>query len=154
MKLYLVQHGEAKREEEDPARPLTDRGREEAEKIASHIAKTGVQVERIIHSGKLRAKQTAEIMAKHLKPPKGVDQADNLDPLADPKIWAERLKDISEDIMLVGHLPHLSKLASLLLTGNADLEPIKFRMAGIICLERDEKGKWSLLWALRPENIP
>ena len=154
MKLYLVQHGEAKREEEDPARPLTDRGREEAEKIANHIAKTGVQVERILHSGKLRAKQTAEIMAKHLKPPKGVDQADNLDPLADPKIWAEKLKDISEDIMLVGHLPHLSKLASLLLTGNADLEPIKFRMAGIVCLERDEKGKWSLLWALRPENIP
>ena len=120
--LYLVQHGEAKREEEDPARPLTDKGKSEVEKIASFIAKTGIHIERILHSGKLRALQTAEILASHLKPPRGIEQADALDPLADPKIWAERLKDTNEDIMLVGHLPHLSKLASLLLTGDMNIE--------------------------------
>ncbi|MCD6409121.1 MAG: phosphohistidine phosphatase SixA [Candidatus Verstraetearchaeota archaeon] len=153
MKLYLVQHGEAKREEEDPARPLTDRGREEAEKMAAYAARIGVRVERIVHSGKLRALQTAEIMARHLKPVKGVEKADTLEPLADPKVWAERLKEVSEDLMLVGHLPHLSKLASLLLTGREDVEPVKFRMAGIVCLERDE-GKWRVQWVVKPENLP
>ncbi len=55
--------------------------------------------------------------------------------------------------MLVGHLPHLSKLAGLLLTGSPDIEPIKFRMAGVLCLERDVKGKWALLWMLTPELV-
>ena len=153
MRLYLVQHGEAKREEEDPSRPLTDRGREEVRRVAEYAARIGVKVDRIIHSGKLRAAQTAEIMAEALKPPKGVERADGLDPLADPKIWAERLREVGEDLMIVGHLPHLSRLASLLLTGREDLEPVKFRMGGVVCLERDEAGKWSVLWAIRPETV-
>lgn len=154
LRLYLVQHAEAKREEEDPARPLTIRGREEAFKVARHAARIGVRVEKILHSGRLRALQTAEIMGEELNPSGGIEQAEGLDPLADPKIFAERLKSLDEDIMVVGHLPHLSKLAGLLLTGDAGIEPVRFRTAGIVCLERDEEGRWSLLWALRPEEIP
>lgn len=154
MMLYLVQHGEAKKEDEDPSRPLTDKGKNEVEKVASFASRIGLKIDKILHSGKLRALQTAEIMAKHLKPIKGIEQADGLDPLADPRIWAQRLNEISEDIMLVGHLPHLSKLASLLLTNSIEIEPVKFRMGGIVCLVKDERGKWSLLWIIRPEMIP
>ena len=50
LRLYLIQHGEAKREEEDHLRPLTDRGREEVEGVAS----VGVSVDEVVHSGKLR----------------------------------------------------------------------------------------------------
>ncbi|RLE52318.1 MAG: phosphohistidine phosphatase SixA [Candidatus Methanomethylicota archaeon] len=153
LKLYLVQHGEAKREEEDPSRPLTDRGWEEAKRVAGFLAKAGVRVDKVFHSGKLRALQTAQVFADALKPSKGVEQADALDPLADPRVWADRLRGFREDLMLVGHLPHLSKLASLLLAGREDLEVVKFRMAGVVCLERDEVGKWSLLWAIRPELL-
>ncbi len=153
MKLYLVQHGEAVPESQDPSRPLTDKGRREAERVAQHIAKLGIHMDKILHSGKLRAAQTAEIFAQHLKPSRGFEQADALDPLADPKTWADRLLNIKEDLMLVGHLPHLSKLAGLLLTGSPDIEPIKFRMAGVLCLERDVKGKWALLWMLTPELV-
>ncbi|MHC1579519.1 MAG: phosphohistidine phosphatase SixA [Candidatus Alkanophagales archaeon] len=152
VRVYLVQHGEAKSEEEDPARPLTDKGREEARRVATYVSKFA-HVSKILHSGKLRAAQTAEIMAGALKPPGGVGRADALEPLADPKIWAERLRDADDDIMLVGHLPHLSKLASLLLTGKEDVEPVKFRMAGVVCLERDEEGKWALLWMVTPETV-
>jgi len=154
LRLYLVQHGEAKRKEEDPARPLTDSGREEVERVASYAAKIGVKVERILHSGKLRAQQTAEIMAKHLKPPKGVEKTDELEPLADPKVWAERLKKVEENLMLVGHLPHLSRLTSLLLTDREAVELVAFRMGGIVCLERDEEGKWRVQWIIRPETLP
>ncbi|HDD66024.1 MAG TPA: phosphohistidine phosphatase SixA, partial [Nitrososphaeria archaeon] len=62
MKVYLVQHGEAKREEEDPARPLTEEGKREVEDVARFLAELGVRVDRILHSGKLRAAQTANIL--------------------------------------------------------------------------------------------
>jgi phosphohistidine phosphatase len=149
----LVQHAEAKREEEDPARPLTERGMGEAVKVAHHAARIGLRIGKIYHSGKLRALQTAEIMADNLRPSEGVEMAENLDPLADPKIFAEGLRSLEGDIMVVGHLPHLSKLVSLLLTGDASIEPVSFRTAGIVCLERDERGRWKLLWSLRPEEI-
>jgi len=55
--------------------------------------------------------------------------------------------------MLVGHLPHLKKLASLLLTGRDDLEIVKFRYGGVVCLERRENGLWSILWIIRPDIL-
>lgn len=152
MKLYLVQHAEAKSEEEDPKRPLTDKGREEARRVAALLARAGVRVDRIVHSGKLRAQQTAEIFAEALKPPRDVERAEALEPLADPRVWVEKLAEVDEDVMIVGHLPHLSKLAGLLLTGSEGAEPVKFRKGGAVCLERGEGGKWSLLWAVWPEH--
>jgi phosphohistidine phosphatase len=154
MKLYLVQHGEAKRKEEDPSRPLTNKGIKDAEKVAEYISKLDIKVKKIFHSGKLRAKQTAEIYAKYLKPEEGISETDGLNPLDEPKTWIEKIKTIDEDIMLTGHLPHLSKLASALITGDENREIIKFRNAGIICLERDEQGKWTILWVIPPELIP
>lgn len=150
MKLYLVQHGEAVPESQDPSRPLTERGRREASMVAAAAARAGVKVARILHSGKLRAAQTAEVFAEHLKPERGVGRAEGLDPLADPAPWADRLSREGEDLMIVGHLPHLSKLASLLLTGSEEQEPVKFRMAGLLCLERED-GKWRVAWYLTPE---
>ena len=154
MKLYLVQHGEAKSKEEDSSRPLTEKGIKDAEKVAEYISKLGVKVKKIFHSGKLRAKQTAEIYAKHLKPEDGVSETDGLNPLDPPETWIKKLKNIDEDIMLTGHLPHLSKLASALVVGDENMEIIKFRNAGVTCLERDEQGKWKILWAIPPEMVP
>ncbi len=154
MKLYLVQHGEAKSKEEDSSRPLTEKGIKDAEKVAEYISKLDVKVKKIFHSGKLRAKQTAEIYAKHLKPEDGVSETDGLNPLDSPETWIKKLKNIDEDIMLTGHLPHLSKLASTLIVGDENMEIIKFRNAGVTCLERDEQGKWKILWAIPPEMVP
>ena len=154
MRLYLAQHGEAKREEEDPSRPLTENGRREVEMVAKFLSEAGIKIDKILHSGKLRAAQTAEILGQYLKPAKGVEKAEALEPLADPKIWFRNLKQIDEDVMLVGHLPHLKKLTSLLLTGREDLELVKFRYSGVLCLERGENELWSIIWILRPDIIP
>ncbi len=151
--VYLVQHGEAVPEEVDPRRPLTDRGRVEVERVAAFLFSAGVKPSVIYHSGKLRAKQTAEILASKLQPSKGVREADGLEPKADPKLWAERLNAIDEDVMIVGHLPHLARLASMLLTGNPDREVVGFRYGAVFCLERSEKG-WRLLWGIRPYLLP
>jgi len=153
MLIYLVQHAEAKKEEVDPARPLSEKGLRDINKMAVHVSQLNVKVHKIFHSSKLRAKQAAEVLTEYLKPAKGISEADGLAPLDDPTIWAERLKDIPDDIILVGHLPHLGKLASLLLCGNADSNIVSFKMAGIVCLKRDAGGSWSLQWMLTPEII-
>lgn len=155
MNLYLVQHAEAKRKEEDPTRPLSDRGWENIRKIAKYAREhLRLEVEQIVHSGKLRAKQTAKVLAEYLNPPKGVRTDKNLEPLADTEIWKKRLVEASEDIMLVGHLPHLGKLASSLLVGNENSEVIAFRMGCIVCLERDQQRRWTIQWMITLETIP
>ena len=62
MRLYLARHGEAKSKLEDANRPLTLRGKKEVEKVAKYLAENkDIHLEVIMHSRKLRAKQTAEI---------------------------------------------------------------------------------------------
>ncbi len=151
MKLYLAQHGKAKSKEEDPERSLTDEGAREVEAVGKFLKKAGVKVEKIFHSGKRRAQQTAEIFGRFLSAQ--VEKTDGLEPLADIAVWAEKVQKLEEDVMLVGHLPHLSKLANYLISGNPDLDALVFRFGGVICLERDEGGKWRVLWVVRPEIV-
>ena len=66
MRLYLMQHGEAKSETEDPERSLTNRGEEETRKISGAIKKLGICPSRIYHSRKKRAEQTAGIISRAL----------------------------------------------------------------------------------------
>ena len=68
-------------------------------------------------------------------------------------IWVERLKDVSEDLMLVGHLPHVSKLTSLLLCNDPNKNIISFKITGVVCLERDESKAWSVQWMLIPDLV-
>jgi phosphohistidine phosphatase len=152
MRLYLVHHAQAKREDEDPARPLTEQGWQDARRVARYGSElAGVQVRRIFHSGKLRAQQTASIWEDHLHDAQ-IAPADGLDPQADPKIWIERLAAETSDLMLVGHFPHLAGLATQLLCEH-DGEVLAPFNGGITCLARNASGHWSLCWMLTPEII-
>lgn len=153
MKLYLVQHGVPKPESEDPQKPLSETGKKEVEAIAKILRAKGVKVNQIFHSGKLRASQTAEILADYLAPGKGISQAEGLNPLDPPDIWEEKLRGIEEDIMLVGHLPHLQKLCSKLVVGDSEKPILKFRQGGIVALERDERTQWIITWTLYPDFV-
>lgn len=151
MELYLVQHGEAKSEQDDPARPLTDRGRDDAARVARAAARSGLRVATIFHSGKLRAQQTAEILAAELVPEGGMSRLDGLAPNDDPRLAQQAIEKLHGPALLVGHLPHLSRLASLLLVGDPAKEVIAFRMGGMVCLGRGDDGRWRVRWALVPE---
>ncbi len=151
MLLYLVQHAEAKKEEEDPERGLTDQGFKDIARTAIFAQKLGVKVNGIHHSGKKRAMQTAQMLADHLKPGKGIAQTDHLASMDDPAVWAKRLAGLNEDAMLVGHLPYLAKLAGLLLSGDTEKTFVDFKMAGIVCLKRLDDGRWALEWMVVPE---
>lgn len=153
MFVYLVQHAEAKSEKEDPSRSLSEKGKQDIRKVALCASQYNLKIHKIFHSTKLRARQTAEVLLEHLKPAKGISEIDGLAPLDDPNIWAQRLRDIPDDVILVGHLPHLDKLASLLLCGDKDKNIISFKMAGIVCLKRMDSETYSLQWMLTPEVV-
>ena len=153
MHLYLVQHGEALTKEIDPVRPLSEQGRRDVIKVARFAANhCRLNLSHVHHSGKLRARQTAEIFADSLgiSPP---IQSEGLAPLDDPLLWVKRFDELTVDTMLVGHLPHLARLAGALLCGGADLAPVTFRMGGIVTLKREE-GQWSLQWMVVPGILP
>ena len=149
MDFYLVRHGEARSEMEDARRPLNERGRREVERVARTAAAKKITVLEIVHSDKLRAKETAEILARHLFPVRGVRRTQGLGPEDDPFIAKAELNAAADSLVVVGHLPHLGRLASLLLTGNPDNVVVGFSTATIACLAR-EKGKWQLRWTLSP----
>ena len=148
LRLYLVQHGQAMSEDENPDRPLTERGGAEVLAVAHHaVTALGVRPARVLHSGKTRARQTAEIWADQLGGQ--AEQADALAPNDDPTVWAGRAGASDDDLMLVGHLPHLGAVAGLLLTGAAGDAVVAFRPGTVVGLERDQHG-WAVRLALPP----
>ena len=153
MKLYLVQHGEAAPKDVDPERPLTQPGRTDVGRIAGALAQAGIGAVRILHSGKLRARQTAEILGAAVAP--GVDATVNnqINPLDDPADFEWQSACGGEDTMLVGHLPFMAKFTAYLVTGDAEHDLVEFRPGSVLCLEADDSGNWRIAWMLRPELL-
>ncbi len=151
VRLYLMQHGEARSEAEDPERSLTVRGEEETSEISSAAKRLGIRPSRIYHSGKRRAEQTAGIVAKALGLSAQVGQG--LNPNDDVRPWVERISREAEDLMVVGHLPFLEKLASFLVCGDEGSKAVLFRYSAILCLEKKEPGRWAVDWLLKPEMV-
>jgi phosphohistidine phosphatase len=137
MRLYLVQHGEATTEEVNPERPLTDKGKKDATKIAQFLKSAGIIIDVIWHSTKLRAIETAQIFAQELLPKEGREQKEGLAP-NDPvnAVFANVLSK-KKDIMIVGHLPFLQKITHLALLNLETAAIIKFNMAAVVCLEQN-----------------
>jgi len=156
--IYLIQHAESKSKEEDPARPLTDEGRRTIEKVGEHLARLGISFDRVFHSGKLRAQQTAEILAGSLNINEKIEAHAGLDPLDPVKPIAQWLSEDArqgvKSVAIVGHLPFLEKLASLLITGNETSGVVSFQYAGVVRLAPKAQGQgYTVRWVLTPELI-
>ena len=149
MRVYLVQHGLAKDKSEDIERPLSGQGREDVARCAGFLSLfEKPRPVKILHSGKLRAEQTADMFAEAWGciP---VECSLDLTPNDDPSIWSAHLASRDKDMMLVGHLPHLQRLAGLLICGDSEREAVHFRNGGVLCLERGRAG-WTVLWQINP----
>lgn len=151
MEFYLVRHGEARPEHEDPRRPLSDRGRKGVEKVARALAAKKINVAEILHSEKLRARETAEILARRLSPRRGLREIKGLSPEDDPIVAKGELDAAEEPLLLAGHLPHLGRLVSLLVKGDPEIHVVDFPPAAVVCLSRT-KGAWKLRWTLTPDG--
>lgn len=148
MSIYLVQHGAANPKEIDPEKSLSEKGIETSKFMAELAVIKKFKISKIFHSGIKRARETAEIFSKET----GVEinKKDGLAPLDSP-VDIQDLINKNDDSMIIGHLPFLSKLVSLLITDSQEVEIIKFQNSCIICLDRDENNKWFIKWTLMPD---
>lgn len=153
MELYLVRHGTAKVESEDPRRGLTGKGKHTVERMADFLADLRISLHRIDHSEKLRARQTAEIMAARLHPAEGTREVSGLGPNDDVEPICHELERESKNRMLVGHLPFLSLLVSRLLGVSTNKLLVEFETAGVVRLDRMGRGPWVIQWVLMPELL-
>ena len=150
MALYVVQHGKSLAKEQDPEKGLSAEGQAETQRIAEVARGYAVSVAIIVHSGKKRARQTAEIFATALTPEKGIDVQTGMNPLDDVRSFVERLP-LDQNIMLVGHLPFLEKLIGLLVCGDPEQMLFKLQNSGIFCLDRVPAVDHPVIrWALMP----
>lgn len=153
MALFLVQHGVCLAKDKDPQKGLAPLGVEETRRLAPVAAGYEIAVKRIYHSGKKRARQTAEIYHRALEIDAPLAPMAGINPLDDVQVFAAEL-DPKSGWMMVGHMPFMERLVSFLTTGNEDIRIYKFQNSGIVCLdaELDEAGKWDwfIKWTLNP----
>lgn len=153
MRLYLVQHAKAASKQTDPQRPLTNEGLRDIQKVAAFIKPLNLCVDYLWHSGKRRAVQTAEVLAEVIGVNKAEAVHEGLGPNDDVTALVDEIASAAEDIMIVGHLPFLAKLASLLLAGSESTNPVAFKNAGVICLSFSDEDNWQIDWMVTPELL-
>jgi phosphohistidine phosphatase len=155
MKLYLVRHGAAAPAQENPEQPLTEKGRQDIQRLAVFLARSGVQVVRVIHSGKKRAQDTAVLLADVVGPGKVVEEAEaGLGPNDSTDLLATATDALIEDTMVVGHMPFMGRMVSRLLAGAEDAISVAFEPGTMACLERsDNGGGWHLEWMAGPKLL-
>jgi len=150
MAIYLVQHGKSLPKDQDPQKGLSPIGMEEVGRIAKVAAQYAIQVSSIVHSGKHRAAQTAQIFADYLQPSRGVRSVEGIDPLDDVTVFAQNV-DMAGQHMIVGHLPFMEKLIAYLITGQTDKPVFRIQNGGIVCLDYyPESTNVVIKWALMP----
>jgi phosphohistidine phosphatase len=154
MKLWIVQHGDALTKDVDPDRPLSEKGRSDIERLALHLVGCGVHIERVVHSGKTRAQQTADILAAALRVRERVEAVKNLDPLDPPGPFAAECAFAAGDLLVAGHMPFVGKLVSFLAAAREETTLLGFVPGAAACLEQADDGTWSVVCLLRPEFLP
>jgi len=152
MKLYLVQHGEALDKKRDPERPLSTSGHEDVVDIAAFLAGR-VQVSHVVHSGKIRAQQTAEVLGKFLGQGCEVSRLGGLNPQDSVASFVRQVMEMNADTLVVGHLPFMAKLVAALIAGSEEQELVAFQPGSLVCLACLEDGTWQIEWMIRPELV-
>ena len=139
MELWLVRHGEAMAEREDPARPLTPEGARAVSAAAERLAERLGTVDLLAASGKKRALQTAAIWAAVAGyPAERIAETAALSPNATPEAFLAFLEECAEAgrVLCVGHLPSIAAIASFFLSPG---DPVRLVFGpGSVCRIRVE----------------
>ena len=152
MKLYLVRHGKSVAPEVDSSQPLSEEGRSEISRLARTLANLNLSPESIIHSGKLRAEETARIIAESTNPAQGVKAVKGLAPNDDIAEMLALVQALDEDLMIVGHLPFLDKLLAALVKPEDPEELPSFDNGTLIGVERVGRT-WQIFRHLSPSEM-
>jgi phosphohistidine phosphatase len=151
MQLYLIRHAHAVDTEEDPARPLSRKGRAQVIALADFLRRSERFTPREIwHSPLARSQQTAALLAERCGLDVPLTQMPDLEPEDDPRAVARRIKATTHALAVVGHEPHLSALATLLVVGKSDFPVFVMKKCAALALE-GEGGHWAVRWHVSPE---
>lgn len=168
MQIYLLRHGIAAdlgeggvRRDED--RPLTDEGRAKMKLAAKGMRELGLKFDYIFTSPYLRTVQTARVVAEEFKLEKSVVE---IAALAAGRVFSHRWGHSADALieigaydftsaLLVGHMPDVSELASVLLSGERNLA-IEFKKSALCCIEVSDlppRAPGVLRWLLTPKQL-
>jgi phosphohistidine phosphatase len=151
VRLYLVHHGDAVSPDVDVQRPLSTQGRADVTALAAEAARRGARPAVVWHSGKLRARQTAEAYWRACNPLAEFAAVRGLQP-TDPAGWLrDRLAGVTRDIMCVGHLPNVARLLRLFVAQDEDAA-LSLPLNGIVALVQVADG-WTEEWRLDPRAL-
>lgn len=151
MKLYLARHGEYRIDDVIAGNPLSEQGKAAIAALAQFLQPLHMEVDAIWHSGKLRAKQTAELLSKAFICQQAIQEQPGLNPLDDVDEFAHHLHLWEEnDLLLVGHMPFMSRLIAKLLVQAEDKELVRFQPGTLVCLEKNAGTDWVIHWVLGP----
>lgn len=142
--VYFVQHGLASTKDIDPNRGLSDIGREQTLKIAAYLHQHHIIINKIFHSGKLRASQTAAIFSERLS----VDNVCTLNcisPNDDPAQLINKIYANENAVMYIGHLPNLQKVLNQLLSHDINNKVLSLENSAVACVEVEQQTA-SLKW--------
>lgn len=159
MKIYLMQHGEAQQEPDDPERALSAAGREQVGVSAAAMKRMMLWFDVIVSSPRKRACETAEIVADTFgHPRRAVQESAALDPSASAERVLEYLQLLKDrnSVLIIGHLPGLQQLASLLLcNGSVESLSLRFENAGVCGIEAENPmpGQGKLQFLLTPRQL-
>ena len=150
MQLLLIRHTHALAGENDAARPLSERGRKQIRVLARFLKRAEVfAADELWHSPLVRARDTAALLRQRLRASPRLVAVAGLAPRDDPTLIAARLKQRRQPLVIVGHEPHLSALASLLVTGAATPPVFVLKKCAALALTRD-RGRWTVQWQVSP----
>jgi len=153
MHVYLIRHAHAVDAEEDPERPLSKRGQEQVRTLAIFLKPSGAfRPVEIWHSSLVRSRQTAEQLVQRLRLDASLLLMPDLESDADPRAVARRIKAVTHPIAIVGHEPHLSALATLLVVGKTEPPTFAMKKCAALALEGVE-SYWMVRWHVSPEVL-
>jgi phosphohistidine phosphatase len=151
--LWLVRHAHALDGDDDAVRPLSAKGRAQVKRLAEFLRVSGsFAPAKLWHSPLVRARQTADLQAEKLQLIAPLCGVASLAPGNSPQAIARRLARMARPLALVGHEPHLSTLASLLVVGAAEPPVFELKKCSVLALER-ATDRWVVRWQVSPELL-
>lgn len=153
MQLHLIRHAHAEDGKDDAARPLSAKGRSQIRRLGALLREShAFETTEFWHSPLARSLDTAARLQRQLGSAAPLREVSGLRPDDDPTAFVRRLAGLRRSIAIVGHEPHLSTLATLLVGGDAAQPWFKMKKCAALRLDR-VGGGWCVRWLVSPELI-
>jgi phosphohistidine phosphatase len=153
--LYLARHGTPLDKADNPRRPLSEAGRDDVRRVADFLGRLEDHPPTaVVHSGKDRARETAELLAERLAPSLVPQPTAGLGPTDPVPPFRNELAAWDQNTLVVGHLPFLARLAGLLVAEDEERAVAAFGPGSILALQPAEEGSyWQVSWMIGPEHL-